>query len=824
MTDSPNRFDKEIAGIIEDYRPDQYDDVIRDREPWPYFYHLSSLRRGLLNWYPFAPSWRVLEADGGFGALTGCLLERTAGVDVLQPDPLRARAIRTRYGSAPGLRVREEDLSSPNLEEGSYDCVVLLDRLEAAGDAAPALLRRCSELLKPGGILLLGFRNRFGMKYLCGAVDEVQEAPFAQFSPAENRLFTRRSVDAMAAGADLRASRYYYPLPDQAFPQAVYTDSVENAESIRDRVFPFDAFASPRIADERALYDDMIHEGLLPGLANYYLAEFQKETASGEAVPAPREVDFAALSTDRGREHGFATVCYTDGTVEKRALAPEGAENLRLAFDNLDSLSRRGILTVAQEWTGDAICMPRVRESSSLAVIRERMRTGREAVLAVFDLLREDILRSSELEEIDDRTAWINWQLGKDQLGPVLAEGLIDMIPYNAFWADGRLRYYDQEFRLPHCPVGYILFRALRYTWLHIPELEQLLPLREMKERFGLTESWAAYQRREDVFVAGNRNWDRFAQVYRWADAATSEKRLRRAREALTLSEPRERDRALLEGVHRVQLELLKELTRVCREHGIRYYAIHGTLLGAVRHAGFVPWDDDVDIALPREDYDRLLALPQTVWNKPFVLQTPENEDECFYGGYAKLRNSETTAIEPQNRGRGCDQGIWIDLLPLDRCPEEPRARRRLETRIALWQRLLLAKLYKPEAGMLTEVDPKILSFYYLAARCLRRRWILRRLDRLFRSCKASGRAAILACHYGPWPNRNVFPEEAFAETRELPFEDITVPVPEGYDTILSERYGSHYMDLPPEGQRYRHGKVRFEVDRSWRKAMWETD
>jgi len=813
MSDKRINQDQEIAWIIENYRPDQYDDVIRTREEWPFFLHLSSLREALLNWYPFEPGWRVLEVGGGFGALSGCLAERTAGVDVVEGDSLRSGAIRRRYEGNRRIRVLgEEILQGP--EKELYDCVVLIDRLDE-DDHRRELADRCAALLRPGGVLLVGFRNRFGMKYLCGAVDDRQEKPFDQLSPETNRLLTRGGADALLKAAGLEESRWYYPMPDQFFTQAVYTDSVQSIESIRDRVFPFDPFGAPRIAEERELYDDVIHEGMLPELANYYLAEYRKPSDAG-GPDRPRPVEFAALSTDRGREHGFATICYADGTVEKKALFPEGIPNLTLAWENLEKISRRGVRIVPQELCGDRIRMPMIREPSALKYLREKMAEGPEAVIAFFEELRADVLASSELAELDEKECWTAWGVEKDKIGPVLAEGMIDMIPYNAFRGEDGLRYYDQEFRVPRCPVGYILFRAIFYTWIHLPEMEARLPIREMKKRFGLEETWAAFDRREKVFVNANRNTQRFAQLYRWAGAVSSKKKIRRAREALILSDPRERERELAEKIHRVQLDLIKKLDQVCREHGLRYFAIHGTLLGAVRHGGFVPWDDDVDIAMPREDYDRLLQLPQTVWEAPFFLQTPENNDDCFYGGYAKLRNSQTTAIEPQNRGRTCHQGIWIDLLPLDRCPESEKGRSRLQRRITRWQRFLMAKLYKPDTGMLSDVDPRRLSFYYLAARCLRRRWILRRMEQLFHSGKPSGQAAILACYYGERANRNVYPAEAFAAAEEMPFEDFSIPVPTGYDTILSERYGSHYMDLPGEAQRYRHGKVEFAVDRPW--------
>ena len=89
MTEEKN-LDQEIAFIIENYRPDQYDDVIAEKEEWEFMYHLSSLRRSLFCWFPFDPAWQVLEAGAGFGALTGCIAEQCAGVTALESDSFRA--------------------------------------------------------------------------------------------------------------------------------------------------------------------------------------------------------------------------------------------------------------------------------------------------------------------------------------------------------------------------------------------------------------------------------------------------------------------------------------------------------------------------------------------------------------------------------------------------------------------------------------------------------------------------------------------------------------------------------------------------------------
>lgn len=811
MTDK-NRLDPEIASIIENYRPDQYDDVIAEKEEWEFVYHLSSLRRSLLCWFPFDPGWQVLEPGAGFGALTGSIADRCAHVTALEKSTLRFASCQKRYSGNERIAFLQADIFSLP-EDKLYDCVVLADQMEHWQGQEKELLEACHAHLKPGGVLLLVYQNRFGLKYFCGGTDEVQQVPFGNLPPGKSNRLSRKEMDRLAANAGFISEACYYPMPDSLWTQAVYTDSVKNVESIRDRVFAFDSFSSPRIANEQDLYNDIIHEGMLPHMANSYLAVYKKGT--GAELPA---VDFALLSTDRGSEHAFATICYKDKRVEKRPVWSQGVPTLRQAYDNLEKVSQQGVLTVPQRWTGTGIEMPKIEEESLLSYIRRQMEQGPDAILSVFKTLREDILRSSSAVEPEDYPCRRDWHIGKDTIGPVLAEGMIDMIPYNAFWTGLGIRYYDQEFCVKNCPVGYILFRALFYTWIHIPELEQVLPLEKIKNELDLVENWEAFQKRENAFVTDNRKYKRFRQVYRWSRQVCNIQRINQNRLQLVSADPLEQRLKMLEPVHSVQKELLKKLDQVCREQGLRYTAIHGTLLGAVRHQGFIPWDDDVDIAMPREDYDRLLTMAPQVFAEPYFLQTPANSENVFYGGYAKLRHSGTAAIEPQHKGRNCHQGIWIDIFPLDFCPEDGKKRMWLQKRITFWQRLLMAKLYRPGHGILEDINPKILSLYYLLARCLRRRWIRRRLEQLFRSCGKSDKLAILACYYGGFPNSNVYPADIFSSLIIVPFEDFRMFIPCDYDKILSERYGSNYKELPAKETRLSRKNIIFSADIPW----WE--
>ncbi len=739
------------------------------------------LREAILNWYPFQDGKRALLLGCSIEPLHNLLKQHFDAVDMASDEDCQSNHF-------------------TDTRETGYDCIVVVDLMERCENALDQL-NRLYTLLADKGVLLLAFRNRFGLKYLCGGEDEFEEAPFTTIQPVGEgpRLYARREMEDMLCKVGFAKPRCYFLMPDADFVQAVYTEDYLPNDSIRDRVFPFDLNNSPLVAWEGDLYDDVVREGALPYVANVYLAECWKS----EALVSEKQVIYAALSTDRGEEHGFSTVLYSDGTAEKRALSPAGRKALEQLYNNMDALKSRGILTVEHTLTDRGIRMPLVQEEGLLNYLRRQLSDNSYEFLAVFEQIYHDVLQSSPLaEELPENLTEL-WGAEVDKLKPVLRTAWIDMIPYNAFWANGRIRYYDQEFAVQDCPAKYVLFRALRYTWLHIPETEKVLPLELVKERFGLTELWNGFQQREDRFVAENRNWEALRDIHdhAWPDRTAIEKRL----EALDPS-------FLLRKVHAVQLELLKEFDRVCRENGLKHMAIHGTLLGAVRHHGFIPWDDDVDVAMPREDYDRLLAIGKTCFNSGFFLQTPRNNYGCFYGGYSKLRRDGTAALEPQNCRNCCHQGIWIDILPLDYVPENKKKRQHLQNRLSIMQRIIYAKAYELPQYVPQDVPGDRVSIYYLLSKCTRRRDLQRRIDALCRNQAPSTQRGILACYYGKRENKNIWSAAAVEKTVEMPFEDILMPVPVGWEEVLCTRYGEDYMMLPPPEKRYRHSKTLFDV------------
>ena len=732
---------------------------------------MRELRKAVLNWYSF---------DHGNNAL------------VMGPDAdifvelLESRSLET--DTAPRINRK-------------YDYIVAVDLLEHAKQDPEQLLKELYKLLSDEGTLLLCCRNRFGIKYFCGAVDDIVKSPMQGIRGEIPGLMTRAQLIDILQKTGFKSNYTYYLMPDITFTQAVFTDALLPKDSIRDRVLPSDTYDSPLLAAEFDLYDDIVREGMLPHTANAFMIECRKVSADSVF----KRVIYAALSTDRGQNHGFATILYSDGTACKKSLWPEGRNALRVLYDNLEVLKSRGIPVIEQKITREGIVMPLVTDMQLMEYIRKQVMMGdKDAFLGVFRQIEQDALASSDKCSISLEDAETRWGVKPAQLGTILETGYIDMIPYNGFYTDGRIMYYDQEYTLHKCPVGYILFRAIMYTWLHIPEAENLISKEEIADVFKLTSLWKCFSEYENKFIYDNRNWKKYNKIYKGAIVD---------REVIKKRASELAGDTVLHYVQKVQLELLKKVDDLCRKNGIRYMAIHGTLLGAVRHKGFIPWDDDVDIAMLREDYERFIQACEEQLNDDYFLQTPENDQSCFYGGYCKLRDNRTSALEYKNTGKDCNQGIWIDILPLDHCPRDEQRRRKLQKKITFWQRIRLAYLYKHWTNVLCDVRGGEVSLYYILRKVISQEITMRRLRTLYQSCAPEGYRSILANYYGDRDNKNVFLEQECSDLKEMPFEDIQIMVPAAYDKWLRQRYGECYMEMPDAKQRYSHSSITFDPD-----------
>ena len=251
-------------------------------------------------------------------------------------------------------------------------------------------------------------------------------------------------------------------------------------------------------------------------------------------------------------------------------------------------------------------------------------------------------------------------------------------------------------------------------------------------------------------------------------------------------------EKAWFQRVKAVQLDLLGELRRVCEEHGLRLFLIYGSLLGAVRSGGLIPGDDDIDVALPREDYDALMELAPS-FKSPYFLQSNYNDD-CFYGGFMKLRNVETTAITPQDWYVDCCEGIFIDIFPIDASFESERAEHRKIRKIRLLQRLLYAKSYGFYRNF-KDMPLLVWKSYKYLGKLFPREMLLRKLDEAFRAGNRDSRKVGIYTHYsGGCSGIRYMGRQSLADPVRMAYEGMDFLVPGNWDQALCAVYGPGYL------------------------------
>ncbi len=249
-----------------------------------------------------------------------------------------------------------------------------------------------------------------------------------------------------------------------------------------------------------------------------------------------------------------------------------------------------------------------------------------------------------------------------------------------------------------------------------------------------------------------------------------------------------------MKAMHEVQLGNLKELDRVCKKHGIKYYLAFGTLIGAIRDNGIIPWDDDIDVVVTRADYNRLLSIDKSEWNAPYFLQSFETEPDSAIT-YMKVRNSNTTLIEKHLQKLDINHGISIDIYSMVNVPDNPRDRRK---QLKFFKGFMLFTANQPAQnhGLFYRMASGLLLFVIpVGVRKKLRSYCEKKM--LKYQNEKTNECIVLAGFNGL---KRTIKNEFFNKTLYHKFEDTEFPIPGGYDEWLSTRYGD-YMKHPPKEQ-----------------------
>ena len=251
-----------------------------------------------------------------------------------------------------------------------------------------------------------------------------------------------------------------------------------------------------------------------------------------------------------------------------------------------------------------------------------------------------------------------------------------------------------------------------------------------------------------------------------------------------------------------VQLDLVHQLDEVCKKHDLRYFAGAGTLLGAVRHQGFIPWDDDMDFYMLRPDYDKLVSL-SSEFSFPYFLQNAYTDPNLMRTS-SRLRNSNTSFFTEWDQEYDVNKGIFIDIFPLDGVNEN-RWLNRKQKMLGLYYQLFFKEVHHNYEGLSVKkrIKRHIANFVLSLnpTREMKKTYYYKKYEENLKKYSVIGTNI--------WGNRTLVfdcpksrrPIEDWKDIIRVPFEFMSLPIPRNYDEILRQQYGD-YMELPDENHR----------------------
>ena len=263
-------------------------------------------------------------------------------------------------------------------------------------------------------------------------------------------------------------------------------------------------------------------------------------------------------------------------------------------------------------------------------------------------------------------------------------------------------------------------------------------------------------------------------------------------------------------------VDVLRAFIDICKRHDLTYYCAYGTVIGAVRHGGMIPWDDDIDVYMPRPDYERFIDITTKEDLGDYEVVTPYTNDKYpLY--FAKLCNKRTTLIEAEDTP--CVIGLYIDIFPLDGAPDDLQEAKQMIARFMKTRNKLAAISSHNTFGDYLKLllEPKewgrfVRKTYGFFFRSSYRRQLLGQLESIARKYDYD-KCSNIAMYFGCYGDIEVFPKAWFQGVTPFEFEGMTVNLPVGYDSYLRHFYGD-YMQLPPEEKRVsRHHKAYFNLE-----------
>ena len=258
-------------------------------------------------------------------------------------------------------------------------------------------------------------------------------------------------------------------------------------------------------------------------------------------------------------------------------------------------------------------------------------------------------------------------------------------------------------------------------------------------------------------------------------------------------------------NVWQIELDIVEKIDEICRKHNLKYSLAGGSLLGAVRHKGFIPWDDDIDIVMLRDSYNKFLDIAEKEFPEPYFVQYYKTEKGYYYG-HAQIRNSNTTAITKGDANNNFNHGIFVDIFPLDNIPDDQDEKEKFLKKVTrkkkvisiiprgnLWLKIVLKKIWIK----IRNIDKEIETFEKF----------IQKYDNI--ETKQVGALGFRQEEFK-------YEKKWLEEIRDVKFEYLNLMGSTYYDEWLKRQYGN-YLEIPKDKNGTLHGNMFFDTKKSYK-------